>query len=823
MFSGTSKLQDKTLPGEISFARLLFQLSVFMASFILFLGIHIFFKQLIDHLNVNVVNEQERLLIGELIIQNIQKIETDVYRMAATNGIKAQEIVLQGIDEQISGLEQMLEVLEKGGTIKKQIRLNMQGRDEMIREISYQPRLENDEYILEAINLAPKINVIRLKIDELIELLKQRERARDADYSDKQLIIIKQVKDRLRKFYPMFVRLKENANRLFVHGNQRLIELQQVIEQEQKFYSRSEIGLIILIIIFIMVFGYVSARQIVKSNNQLRIAHDSMETAKQMAEQANKAKSEFLSNMSHELRTPLNAIIGFTQLLDMQIGNDREHASKLQEINNAGKHLLSLINDVLDLAKIESGNLEYNIQSIEVNDVITETLELIRHEAIKKSIRVSHESETDAAYVIADRVRLKQVLLNLMSNAVKYNNNEGSLTVRTEITSGEVKISVIDSGIGIDETKYSEMFRPFSRLGQESGMIDGTGIGLMVTKQLVENMGGRLGFSSKLGAGSVFWIEFTLCKDCRDEWKDNSASKAIVESAVDKPDILDEFETCIKDTSATKIQKILLVEDNLTNQILLEEQIKILGYSVDLANNGLEGIELYESGEYSLILTDCNMPKMDGYEMAKSIRTTERDTDLHIPIVAVTANALEGDIERSLSAGMDDYLSKPIKMLDLQKMISKWLPKNSFSVMKPLNMGDKITSNDPEFCSEKLEDDFLNTGRYLKLMGNDPDRQFDFMGKYVHESKAYTDDLRKSILNKSNADIAYHSYLIKTSAKAIGFNKLEELACQIEEICLSGSDMHDCNVVSEVERCLQHIDNQIDRLSNNNQINQNDV
>jgi HPt (histidine-containing phosphotransfer) domain-containing protein len=172
---------------------------------------------------------------------------------------------------------------------------------------------------------------------------------------------------------------------------------------------------------------------------------------------------------------------------------------------------------------------------------------------------------------------------------------------------------------------------------------------------------------------------------------------------------------------------------------------------------------------------------------------------------------------------MDDYLSKPIKMLDLQKMISKWLPKNSFSVMKPLNMGDKITSNDPEFCSEKLEDDFINTTRYLNLVGNDPDRQFDFMGKYVHESKAYTDDLRKSILNKSNADIAYQSYLIKTSAKAIGFDKLEELACQIEEICLSGADMHDCNVVSEVERCLQHIDNQIDRLSNNNQINQNDV
>jgi signal transduction histidine kinase/DNA-binding response OmpR family regulator len=801
-FSGIGhRKKQMPLPGNISFFKLLLHLGAFIAGFVLLLGTHVFFQRLINDLNVLVVNEQDRLLIGELIVQNIQKVETDVYRMATTTGIKSQEIIRRDIDEQINALNEMLRVLVKGGTVKKQIRLNMQGRDQMIREISYQPRLHDETFILEVIDLAPKIGEIRKKITELAQLLELRESTRETGDIDLRIGVIGQVKNGLRIFYPMFVRLKENANRLFVKGNQRMLELESIIQKQQKFYYGFEISLVVLIFLSIIIFGYISARQIAQSNQQLHAAHDSMESAKLFAEKANAAKSEFLSSMSHELRTPLNAILGFTQLLELELGSNNAHSAKLREIRKAGKHLLSLINDVLDLAKVESGNLDYNMQQLVVEDVVMEAIQLLRHVDIQKSIEMRSENEAPGATIIADHVRIKQILVNLLSNGIKYNDEKGHVIIRIEKVLGErIRISVIDDGYGIDQNKYGELFKPFSRLGREVEEIEGNGIGLMLTKQLVENMGGILDFTSELGKGSKFWIEF----DETDERLnvDRKATANINKNAGALSQVRLYLEQNYRNDAN---QKILLVEDNPTNQLLIEQQINALGYLVDIAQNGKQGLELMESGQYCLILTDCSMPIMDGYEMTKNIRNSEQESNRRIPIIAITANALQEDQERCLQSGMDDYLAKPVLLNDLNAIISKWLV-NDVAEREDTDVNGATTlSHDSNEYQSKHGQLYINYNSLISLVGNQPLAHLEVLRKYIVEARGIVNSIKSITNDNAVVDIAYEAYRLKSLSIALGVMALVDM-CEKLEATVESSQ-------AEVKKeLLGKIDNYLDQF-----------
>jgi PAS domain S-box-containing protein len=377
--------------------------------------------------------------------------------------------------------------------------------------------------------------------------------------------------------------------------------------------------------------------------------------AKEAAEKANQAKSEFLSSMSHELRTPLNAILGFTQLFDFDDNLTEQQLANVHEISKAGEHLLRLINQVLDLSMVETGNLALHLEPVPTKEILEECLALTLPMAESLQVTLNLNADSNAV-VYADTTRMKQVLLNLLSNAVKYNHPGGS--VSASISSGEwgqVRLTISDTGQGIAKDKLQDIFQPFNRLGAAGSQVEGTGIGLVISKHLVENMGGSLGVKSIPGKGSDFWVELPSV-------------------AMEKPDAsadLQQPQLAAKNGPPHE-GLILVVEDNAGNQRLIKKQLELLRYNVEVASNGKEALEALSQKTYQLIMTDCNMPVINGFELTKTIRQQECDGQTRIPIIAITANALTGEMERCLEAGMDDYLAKPIDLAELQRMLEKY-------------------------------------------------------------------------------------------------------------------------------------------------------
>lgn len=376
---------------------------------------------------------------------------------------------------------------------------------------------------------------------------------------------------------------------------------------------------------------------------------------KQQADKANKTKSEFLSSMSHELRTPMNAILGFAQILEYDEVLGEEQLDSVDEIIKAGSHLLKLINDVLDLAKIESGHIDIELELVKLSELKDECLALISPVAKNQEISIIDEN-VDAYSIHADRTRIKQVLLNLLSNAIKYNSKRGSIEFKVlPVSNNTLRIMIKDEGKGIEKNRLDELFMPFNRLGVENSDIEGTGIGLAISRKLIEKMGGTIGVESQVGKGSCFWVELPMEKIASEN---NNESKKILENKVQQEQ---EYQ-----------YKVIYIEDNPANLKLVDRILARQAHvKLITAHEPGLGLELINAHHPDLILLDINLPYMDGYQVLEILQKDESLKD--IPVVAVTANAMAKDIERGKAAGFNDYLIKPINLGAFASVLKKYL------------------------------------------------------------------------------------------------------------------------------------------------------
>jgi signal transduction histidine kinase/ActR/RegA family two-component response regulator len=403
---------------------------------------------------------------------------------------------------------------------------------------------------------------------------------------------------------------------------------------------------------------------------RLADAKQQAEMHAQRAEAASKAKSDFLAMMSHEIRTPMNGVLGFANLL-LETPLNAEQRDFVQSVRSSGDLLLTIINDVLDYSKIEAGRMTVECIAFNLRSMCDEVPAILRVMAANRGLEMRLDYDaTLPPYIQGDPLRIRQVLLNLASNAVKFTERG---TVRIEVSrmgESQLKVSVTDSGIGISEEQLNRMFVRFTQADSSTTRrYGGTGLGLAISKTLVELMGGTIGVTSQPGVGSTFWFTLPLVAtvdSAADAQVPNPAPSIAAAGAVAAPDV--------GIAAHTGGDRLLLVEDNFVNQRVAVYMLTKLGYRVDVAVHGREAIDMLGKFAYDLVLMDCQMPEMDGFEAARTIRDRSSAVlDHDVPVIAMTANAFPEDRARALASGMNDFLAKPVDRSVLAAMLAKWL------------------------------------------------------------------------------------------------------------------------------------------------------
>ncbi|MBX3157745.1 MAG: PAS domain S-box protein [Deltaproteobacteria bacterium] len=385
---------------------------------------------------------------------------------------------------------------------------------------------------------------------------------------------------------------------------------------------------------------------------------EQLRTAQQAAETASAAKSEFLSSMSHELRTPLNAILGFAQLLerDRKQPLGERQLERLQHVQRGGEHLLRLIDDVLDLSRIEAGRVAISVEPVGVREVIEEAVATLQPMAARAGVALAHACPGELAPVLADRTRLAQILMNYGSNAIKYGRRGGFARFEAAAAHGAIRVTVSDDGIGIPADKQDRVFEPFQRAGQEAGPIEGTGIGLTITRRLAEMMKGRVGFASEVGRGSVFWIELPV-----------HGARTTGVAAADAP-----RSAASPLATADAARTIVYIEDNPSNIAFMEDLLGDLpGVALRTAPTAEIGLELVRAHRPDVVILDINLPGMSGFDAIQRLK--EWPETKAIPVIGLSAAALLRDTSRAADAGFHRYLTKPVKVDELMSTLEDLL------------------------------------------------------------------------------------------------------------------------------------------------------
>ena len=401
---------------------------------------------------------------------------------------------------------------------------------------------------------------------------------------------------------------------------------------------------------------------------------------------ASEAKSEFLANMSHELRTPLNSVIGFSELALRKQGSSLSEDDRraFQRIQSSGQHLLGLVNKVLDISAIEAGRFDIELQETDLASLVHASVDEMRHAAEAKGLSLTVRCTQSLEPIKTDPLRVKQILINLLGNAIKFT-DAGGVEVRLSRTEqGPVTLEVTDSGIGVPADRLQAIFEPFEQIsGHKEGLKEGTGLGLTICKAVCGLLGAELEVASTLGEGSAFRVTFPAEEEASDDREEILMVPGLeVDSAgtPEAPPTLPE-DWASEDRNAVKTQReaadggpglrILVVDDNISNRVLSAEMLHLLGHRVDFADDGQMALDTFDPDLHGLVLMDCQMPVMDGYQAASELRR-RYPQEPRTPIIALTAHAMRGDRERCLAAGMDDYLSKPLQLSALEEMVERW-------------------------------------------------------------------------------------------------------------------------------------------------------